>query len=141
MVEGVEQFFYRGTPAVFQTLCEGFSQDCAYSYAAWSRAPRCWSDACWPTLAKADRRVIDARAMPCGDRHVVCEMAMRGGRVMDTIDTSGFARCAACDLRRVDAQIDAHVFVRPSSPSTDTRASRRTRASCVRDVSMRMSKS
>ncbi|WP_162897808.1 hypothetical protein [Ralstonia solanacearum] len=64
---------------------------------------------------------------------------------MDTIDTSGFARCAACDLRRVDAQIDAqidaHVFVRPSSPSTDTRASRRTRVSCVRDVSMRMSKS
>lgn len=137
VVEGIEQFFYRGMPAVFQTLCEGFSQDCVYSYAAWSRAPRCWSDAGWPTLAKADRRAIDARAMPCGDRRVVCAMAMRGGRVMDTIDTSGFARCAACDLRRVDA----HVFVRPSSPSTDTRASRRTRASCVREVSMRMSKS
>ncbi|CBM10041.1 protein of unknown function [Ralstonia solanacearum PSI07] len=24
VVEGIEQFFYRGTPAVFQTLCEGF---------------------------------------------------------------------------------------------------------------------
>lgn len=68
-------------------------------------------------------------------------MTMHGRRAVDPIGTSGSARCAARDLRHVDAQIDACVFVRLSSRFTDTRASRRVQVSRECDVSMRMSKS
>lgn len=139
--EAVEQCFYRNTPAVFQTLCEGFPRPAACSRAAWS--PWCRSDPAGRSedregRSPCHRRPRDAMRQPLCR---TCDMTMHGRRAVDPIGTSGSARCAARDLRHVDAQIDACVFVRLSSRFTDTRASRRVQVSRECDVSMRMSKS
>ncbi len=139
--EAVEQCFYRNTPAVFQTLCEGFPRPAACSRAAWS--PRCRSDPAGRSedregRSPCHRRPRDAmRQPPCR----TCDITMHGRREVDPIGMSRSVRCAARDLRHVDAQIDACVFVRLSSRFTDTRASHRVQVPRACDVSMRMSKS
>ncbi len=139
---GLEQSFYRGTPAMFQTLGEGFFRGRSVSVrcrvACTAMLERCPLADAREGRPPCRRRSCDAIRQSPGH---ACEMTMRERRVMDTIDTSGFMRRAACGLRRVDAQLDVHALVRASSPSTNLCASRRMRLSCVCEVSTRMSQS
>lgn len=96
--EAVEQCFYRSTPAVFQTLCERFSQT--------RRAlpGRRGAGAILPTeakTAKASRHVIDGRAMPHGNHRAapVTRRCTEGARwTRSARPVSRDARHATCGM-------------------------------------------